>query len=331
MRKASGTVVSAGASSASCGCIGRSDGRGRWYSLAKAPAYQWYPGDFRRDTALQACSFDSRAIWREMLDAMHDGEPYGFFTAGGVPIEAEEFGRMCGVSAARVRKAWSELEARNVFSRNEEGVIYSRRMARDEEVRRKRAAGGVKGGNPALVKDRGKVGNKVNLPPNLPPTPAVASASASASASATAVTDEKHSVSTKPAGADVENSNGGPIEGETLHGYFMPMLRKLGYDADQHDGSILKVLSKQKKICHQDIEAAVNGLALMRDTGRLAGMGVEKGSKLSMRMLYAEQGKAARPLWREAEEEYYRQQPKAPRPHGMKPLAAVLNRVVNER
>lgn len=158
--------------------------------MTKRPSYQWYPGDFRRDTALQSCTFDARALWREMMDLMHDGEPYGHLTAGGVPIGPDELSRMTGLDMRRLRPALAELERKAVFSRTPEGIIYSRRMVRDELVRNARAAGGKLGGNPVLkgtAKVGSKVEDKVNLPPNLPPnlrpTPAVAVAVASASAS----------------------------------------------------------------------------------------------------------------------------------------------------
>ena len=54
-------------------------------TLPKRPALQWYPGDHRRDTALQACPYLARAIWRDMIDLMHDGTPYGHLTAGAQP------------------------------------------------------------------------------------------------------------------------------------------------------------------------------------------------------------------------------------------------------
>ena len=110
----------------------------------KAPAFQWYPGDFRRDTAVQACSFEARALWREMIDLMHDGSPRGYLTAGGVPISPAELARIVGMPHPRVKRWLSELEQRNVFSRNEDGIIYSRRMVKDEHNRAARAAGGVR-------------------------------------------------------------------------------------------------------------------------------------------------------------------------------------------
>lgn len=121
------------------------------HRATKRPAYQWYPGDFRRDTAVQSCSFEARALWREMLDLMHDGEPYGHLTAGGVPIAADLLARMVGKSVAVVKRWLAELESRKVFSRTDDGVIYSRRMVKDEHIRNVRAASGKLGGNPALL------------------------------------------------------------------------------------------------------------------------------------------------------------------------------------
>lgn len=145
----------------------------------KQPAYQWYPGDARRDTALQSCRLVVRGLWREMLDLMHDGEPYGHLTAGGEPITDAQLARMVGESLSNVRRWLAELERKGVFSRTETGVIYSRRMVKDEHIRQVRKASGSKGGNPALLD---------NQPDNQPPkqadkqkpTPAVAVAVASA-------------------------------------------------------------------------------------------------------------------------------------------------------
>ena len=114
-------------------------------SAQRAPAYMWYPGDHRRDIALQTCSYEAQAFWRFILDVMHWGEPYGHLaTAGGVAITPADLARMTGVSLRRVKRWMAELETRSVFSRTATGIVYSRRMVRDERTRRKRAAGGHK-------------------------------------------------------------------------------------------------------------------------------------------------------------------------------------------
>lgn len=149
----------------------------------KRPAYQWYPGDAQRDTALRSCCLEARGLWREMLDLMHDGEPYGFLTAGGVPIGDKQLAGMVGITTRRCTTLLVELETRSVFSRTEEGVIYSRRMVRDEHIRSVRAAGGPKSlenENVPRPKDGNKDGSKDTFTPSSGGSPAVAVAVASA-------------------------------------------------------------------------------------------------------------------------------------------------------
>lgn len=103
--------------------------------MRKRPSYQWYPGDFKRDTGLQACSFMARSVWREMLDLMHDGEPYGHLAIGGVAMSAHAVSRMIGIDLRTFNKIVAELEQFCVYSVSTDGLIYSRRMVRDEARR----------------------------------------------------------------------------------------------------------------------------------------------------------------------------------------------------
>jgi hypothetical protein len=108
---------------------------------------------------------------------------------------------------------------------------------------------------------------------------------------------------------------------ETLHGFLMPILRQRNYDCDQHDGSIIKALGK-KGVKRDDIEAAVIGLAMMRDTGKLEGFGLGPLDKLSMRILYAA-STGKRPIWTDAAAEYYRHKPRS-KDHALKPMSNIL-------
>jgi hypothetical protein len=144
----------------------------------KRPASQYYWGDWRRDTALQACSLTARGLWHEMNCLMHDCEPYGHLTVGGVAMESKQLARLVGVTPKECAALLAELEDAGVFSRTADGVIFSRRMVRDEEVRNRRAAGGqegaehgikggihgVKGGRPS--KDKGGINNPPYNPPS---------------------------------------------------------------------------------------------------------------------------------------------------------------------
>lgn len=117
------------------------------------------------------------------------------------------------------------------------------------------------------------------------------------------------SLTTDPApSADSENPKpNGATKPGTLHQQAMPVLRKLGYEAGKHDGSILKAMVK-KGVRWEKLEPAVRGLAAMRDDGGLRDlMGVAPGEELSLRILYARDGPkdGARPIWGVAEDRWY--------------------------
>jgi hypothetical protein len=145
----------------------------------KRPAFQFYPGDWQRDAALRSCSIGARGLWIEMICIMHQAEPYGRLVVNGRAIDPATLGRMVGAKAGEIVRWQAELEQAGVYDR-EGDMIVSRRMVRDETVRRLRAEGGKLGGNPALMdnhKDTDKVGDKVNHQPNLTPTPSSSSSS----------------------------------------------------------------------------------------------------------------------------------------------------------
>jgi len=117
----------------------------------KRPAFQFYPGDWRRDLSLQSCSLMARGLWFEIMCLAHDGKPYGHLKVNGHAIKVEQLARMVGEGLDNVRAGLAELENAGVFSRADDGTIYSRRMVRDEKTREARRLAGLKGGNPALL------------------------------------------------------------------------------------------------------------------------------------------------------------------------------------
>jgi hypothetical protein len=131
-----------------------------------------------------------------MLDLMHDGEPRGYLTAGGVTITTEQLARLIGATVPSVRRWLVELEERKVFSRTEAGVIYSRRMVKDEHISEVRRHSGKLGGNPDLVKQNPKQPDNQNGKQK--PTPAVAVA---VSGLQSAVATASNSESDAPAAA----------------------------------------------------------------------------------------------------------------------------------
>ena len=119
---------------------------------------QFYPGDWQRDTPLRSCSLAARGLWAEMLWIMHDGNPRGTMRVGQKSItKPEEIAAMVGAKPGDpVAKLLAELEESGVYSRTEDGTIYSRRMERDSYISAVRRASGSKGGEVAQAKLRGK-------------------------------------------------------------------------------------------------------------------------------------------------------------------------------
>jgi len=142
----------------------------------KRPSFQFYPSDWLRDTALRSCSTGARGLWMDMICFMHEGTPYGHLKVGDKVILPSNLARMVGDSIEVVSDWLIELSQAGVYEKTDEGVIYSKRMIRDENLRIVRAAGGIKGGNPALM-DK----NKVNLKDKQNTTPSSSSSSSSSS------------------------------------------------------------------------------------------------------------------------------------------------------
>lgn len=180
----------------------------------KRPAFQFYPGDWLRSTDLRVCSVAARGLWIDMIALMHEGEPYGHLKVGRKVIHAANLASIVGASIEDVDGWLGELESTGVFSRDESGCIFSRRMVRDEAARSARAAGGKLGGNPALLKKSAagqEDGTKVNHQGNLLPTPAVASAVASASAKQKSSERKRSTPVTFQAHLDELKANGKPF------------------------------------------------------------------------------------------------------------------------
>ena len=146
--------------------------------MTKRPAFQFYPGDWLRDTGLRSCSAAARGLWMDILCFMHEGSPYGYLKVNHKVILAPNLARMCGLTLQETQGCLAELAEAGVFETDEEGVIFSRRMIRDEELRNKRAACGHLGGNPTL-KDNRKVGVCLSTEVKQKPTPSSSSSSSS--------------------------------------------------------------------------------------------------------------------------------------------------------
>jgi hypothetical protein len=119
--------------------------------MARLPFMQWYPNDWMADPAVRSCSIAARGLWIDLLSLMHLSPRRGYLLAAtGLPLSLEQIARLTGCSTDEATRLLAELRSSGVFSCTDDGVIYSRRMVRDETKREKCTAAGKRGGNPTL-------------------------------------------------------------------------------------------------------------------------------------------------------------------------------------
>jgi hypothetical protein len=105
--------------------------------MGKLPGFTFYPGDWMKDPSLRSVSCGARGLWIDMLSLMFECDRRGHLTINGKPVSAEMLARMTGNSTDDVSRYLQELEHSGVFSRLDDGTIYSRRQVRDERIRAK--------------------------------------------------------------------------------------------------------------------------------------------------------------------------------------------------
>lgn len=109
--------------------------------------------DWQNDLALKSCSYAARGLWMEMLAIMSTCEKRGFFMIAGRAVTPKKLAGLTNGSEREVVKLIDELRENGVFSEDEAGLIYSRRMKRDQEVMLAAIENGSKGGNPTLIQN----------------------------------------------------------------------------------------------------------------------------------------------------------------------------------
>lgn len=116
----------------------------------KLPYLKFYTRDWQADSGLRLRSFAARGVWIEMLCLMHQAANRGYLEHNGNPLSDSEISTLIGGVNGEVIPLIKELENAGVFSRDERGCIYSRRMVADHQVSERAKIFGAKGGNPSL-------------------------------------------------------------------------------------------------------------------------------------------------------------------------------------
>jgi hypothetical protein len=261
---------------------------------------QWYPGDWRKDPGVQGLDLEARGAWRECIDMMWESPQRGRLVfANGRPMSDVAIARNLGIDEAHWKQIRSKLLDYGVASQDDEGVLYNRRMVRKEASSRRlsevRAEAGRKGGRTSKRKAK-----------------KAASSSSSSSASANSSSVSSANATETGASADVDNDqstgNGTPLQ------QVMGRARELGYQCDDHDGSVAKALIEDHQL--PDILTAVEGQALLVQDGRV-------DSPPRMTRLYSEANNVDAKFWRWCEQRVLDER-KRGGPNGLSSIGNIL-------
>jgi len=116
----------------------------------KLPAFQFYVGDWWKDPNVRRATHEEKGVYIDMLCLMWECEERGVLATAGTAWKDDEIARAVGGDFSRSLSCVRSLVEKGVVSRNSSGAIYSRRMVKDEQKRKKCVEAGHKGGNPAL-------------------------------------------------------------------------------------------------------------------------------------------------------------------------------------
>ena len=131
------------------------------------PWMKFYPSDWRGDETLSVCSIGARGLWVEILCIMHKAEPYGHLVMrNGASPSIKQIALLTRISEEEVSVLLHELEEAAVFNRTHDGVIFSRRMVRDEQKRNEGKEAAEYGTLP--YSRRGKAQNKKAIKAPIP-------------------------------------------------------------------------------------------------------------------------------------------------------------------
>lgn len=110
------------------------------------PGFYWFPKDWMADTGLQSCSLTARGLWIEMINLMWLSPKRGYLLLQNSNKPTNKaIAILTRTTEKEVEVLLSELNENSVYSVDEDGVIYCRKILDLEHIRRVRAEAGTIG------------------------------------------------------------------------------------------------------------------------------------------------------------------------------------------
>lgn len=147
----------------------------------KKPAFQFYPGDWRKDQNLSRASLQAKGAMIEIMCLAFECDKRGILATDGKAWTIEEIAHAMGGDKMVNISAIEELLKLNVLKKNKKNFIFSSRMVKDSKVLDARKKGGELGKDHGVKgKEFGKLGGRpVKKPPLYPPPSSSSSSSTS--------------------------------------------------------------------------------------------------------------------------------------------------------
>lgn len=158
------------------------------------PSFQFYPMDWLGDVNLRMCSPAARGLWIDLMCIMTRTQTYGYLAIHSEFIGVSSLVKLTGIPFRTLDKLLTELLDNGVARKDEKGIIYSKRMVKDQALRLKRRAAGKLGGNPLLLNqiDNQELNPLVGKNSKQNPTPSSSSSFSSSSSASLLKKDLKH-------------------------------------------------------------------------------------------------------------------------------------------
>ncbi|MFT8946013.1 MAG: hypothetical protein ABF876_05460 [Acetobacter aceti] len=117
----------------------------------RMPWAKFHWAAYENDVDLDMCSLAAQGLWMRLLCFMARAETYGYLVHRGKAPGLERISCIVRKPPAEVGPLMRELEKAGVFDRDENGIIFSRRLVADRRAFLIAQENGRRGGNPDLV------------------------------------------------------------------------------------------------------------------------------------------------------------------------------------